>query len=86
MRLRDLIRIIRQRIDFIDLAAWLLLRVVERRSGDSDPSPFNGGIAPQWLREHPGDVRYVLTAVRDEMRHHCKRGTLRNRIREALGR
>ena len=79
MRIRDLIRIIRQRIDFIDLAAWLLLRVLERRSA-------GGSEAVRWLRDNPDDVREVLTALRNEMREHCKRGTLRSVIREALGR
>ena len=86
MRLRDLIRIIRQRIDPIDLAAWLLLRVAEQRSNGHTPSPFKHKDVEQWLREHPDDVRNILTAVRDEMRARCKHGTLRNRIREVLGR
>ncbi len=80
MRIRDLFRLIRQRIDFIDLAMWLILRVATRRGG-----PEWERVAA-WIRRNPNDTREALTTVQGEFQERCRNKTLREAIRDGLKR
>ncbi len=78
MRILDLWRIIRQRIDFLDLAMWLILRVASRRGG-----PEWERVA-KWIRRNPKDTREALEHVRGELQDRCKDKSLRAAIRDGL--
>lgn len=88
MRLRDLISIARQHVDFLDLAAWAIVRVAHRIERDGPDT--DGKVFPrfaEWVQQHPAETREILRSVRDEFRDNCKRRRgLRTAIREVLGR